>query len=60
MKYFSRSSGFGLPEPIANIKLKGKGSFDFFKNSGDQTVLERWLDYFKNQCKKKGIAFDDS
>ena len=54
-----RSSDFGPPEPIANIKLKGRGSFDFLNNSGNQTVLERWLNYFKNQCKESGITFNE-
>ncbi|MFW9972020.1 MAG: hypothetical protein ACFFDF_17655 [Candidatus Odinarchaeota archaeon] len=51
-----RESGLGLPEHIANISFKNIGTYDFFSASGDQEVLKKWLNFFKNQCKNKGIS----
>jgi len=51
-----RESGLGLPEQIANISFKNIGTYDFFSASGDQEVLEKWLNFFKNQCENKGIS----
>ena len=50
-----RSVGFGYPEHIANVKLKNLGSFDFFKSEGNKKVLEKWLNFFKNQCENNEI-----
>ena len=53
-----RSAGYGFPKPVANIKLRSKGSFDFLNNTGDQKVLELWLNFFKDQCKKNDIHIE--